>query len=57
MKIITKVLSSLGLKLNTTKTGYYNDIILSSIKEDKLEWLERKKESNLQKSVKMLYCS
>lgn len=43
MKIITKVLSSLGLKLNTPKTGYYNDIILSSIKEDKLEWLERKK--------------
>ena len=55
MKIITKVLSSLGLKLNTTKTGYYDDIILSSIKEDKLEWLERKKESNLQKRLISLY--
>ena len=55
MKIITKVLSSLGLKLNTTKTGYYDDIILSSIKEDKLEWFERKKESNLQKRLISLY--
>ena len=55
MKIITKVLSSLGLKLNTTKTGYYDDIILSSIKEDKLEYFERKKESNLQKRLISLY--
>ena len=55
MKIITKVLLSLGLKLNTTKTGYYDDIILSSIKEDKLEYLERKKESNLQKRLISLY--
>ena len=55
MKIITKVLSSLGLKLNITKTGYYDDIILSSIKEDKLEYFERKKESNLQKRLISLY--
>ena len=55
MKIITKVLLSLGLKLNTTKTGYYDDIILSSIKEDKLEWLERKKENSLQKKLILLY--
>ena len=55
MKIIAKVLSSLGLKLNTTKTGYYEDIIISSIKEDKLEYFEKKIESNLQKRLILLY--
>lgn len=55
MKIIAKVLSSLGLKLNTTKTGYYEDIIISSIKEDKLEYFGKKIESNLQKRLILLY--
>ena len=55
MKIITRVLSELGLKLNVKKTGYSNNIILSSIKEDKLKNLERKRESNLQKRLISLY--
>lgn len=55
MKIITKILSSLGLKINTTKTRYSDNIILSSIKNDKLEFLNQRKENNLQKRLILLY--
>lgn len=55
MKTITKVLSSLGLKININKTRYSDNIVLSSIKNDKLEFLNQRKENNLQKRLILLY--
>lgn len=39
LKIITKELLGLGLKLNINKTSYSNNVILSSIKKDNIEVL------------------
>lgn len=39
LKIISEVLSWLWLKLSKWKTKYSNDIIKSSLKEDKYEWI------------------
>lgn len=46
LKILTEVLSNLGLKLNSEKTVISDSIIQSSIKEDKLAWLFRVQEDN-----------
>ena len=55
LKIITKELLGLGLKLNINKTSYSNNVILSSIKKDKIEFLKNRKEYNLQKRLMLLY--
>lgn len=39
IKILTEVLIDLGLKLNSNKTTFSNNVIQSSIKPDKLDWL------------------
>ena len=39
LKLLTEVLLDLSLKLNTSKTIMSEDIIASSIKKDKLEWI------------------
>ena len=39
IKILTEVLIDLGLKLNSSKTAFSNNIIQGSIKQDKLDWL------------------
>lgn len=55
MKIIAEELTSLGLKLNINKTGYSDNVILSSIKKDKLEFFKNTKNNNLQKRLIQLY--
>ena len=56
LKIITEVLAEFGMKPNISKTNTYDNIILHSIKRDKLAWLI-KKESNkdLQKHLLLIY--
>lgn len=39
IKILTEVLIDLGLKLNSNKTTFSNNVIQSSIKPDKSDWL------------------
>lgn len=41
LKLITEVMIDLGMKLNSQKTVSSNDVIRSSIKVDKLHWLEK----------------
>lgn len=48
IKILTEVLIDLGLKLNSAKTISSNNVIQSSIKKDKMEWL------SINKSVKTI---
>lgn len=55
LKIITKELSGLGLKLNTNKTNYSNNVILSAIKKDKVDFLKSRRENNLQKRLLLIY--
>ncbi len=55
LKIIAKELLELGLKLNVNKTNYSNNIVLSSIKKDKIEFLKKRKEYNIQKRLILLY--
>lgn len=43
------------MKLNINKTSYSNNVILSSIKKDKIEFLKNRKEYNLQKRLMLLY--
>jgi RNA-directed DNA polymerase len=42
MKYITEILLGLGLKLSAEKTKATNDVIQSSIKNDKLYWMKQK---------------
>jgi|LauGreDrversion4_2_1035121.scaffolds.fasta_scaffold84640_2 RNA-directed DNA polymerase len=39
IKLLTEVLINLGLRLNSEKTNFSNNIIQSSIKQDKIGWL------------------
>ena len=56
LKCLTEVMISLGLKLNPIKTDISSEIIRSSIKEDKLNWMFRKQsDQNLQKRLLMIY--
>ena len=41
LKLLTEVMIDLGMKLNPGKTVFSNDVIRSSIKSDKLHWLEK----------------
>jgi hypothetical protein len=56
LKLLTEVMIDLGLKLNPGKTTCDDCVILSSIKEDKLEWLRtRRDHDNLQKQLLILH--
>ena len=56
LKFLTEVLIDLGLKLNSAKTKSSDEVIRSSIKIDKVDWLFRKQYGkNLQKSLLIIY--
>lgn len=56
LKALTEVLSDLGLKLNSEKTVISDNIIQSSIKQDKLAWLFRVQEADsLEKYLLILH--
>ena len=58
LKELTVVLSSLGLRLNSAKTKVSNDIVLDSVKYDKLLWLSidnNFKNLTLEKRLLLLY--
>lgn len=56
IKLLTEVLIELGLKLNPSKTKVSKDVIQTSIKDDKLGWMMRKKyEKNLQKHLLIIH--
>lgn len=40
LKLLSEVLMTFGLKLNSSKTKNHQDVILASIKKDKLAWLQ-----------------
>lgn len=58
LKELSIVLSDLNMKLNSAKTSFTNDIIASSVKPDKLAWLNIKNdfacEESLQKKLYIL---
>lgn len=58
LKELSGILSELNMKLNSNKTYITNDIVLKSIKPDKLYWLNLKnnfdQENNLQKKLFIL---
>ena len=56
LKILTETLIDLGMKLNPAKTIFSNDVIRSSIKPDKLHWIEKQKTHNiLQKHILIIH--
>ena len=56
LKSLTEVMIDLGLKLNSSKTFSSNDVIRSSIKPDKLHWLEKPRTvKNLQKKLLIIH--
>lgn len=56
LKALTEVLISLGLKLNSSKTVVSDDIISSSIKKDKLAWMQQwQNNTKLQKRFLTIY--
>ncbi len=56
LKCLTEVMIDLGLKLKPEKTAASSEVIQSSIKEDKLNWLFRKtKDSILQKHLLIIH--
>lgn len=58
LKELTVVLSSLGMRLNSAKTKASNDIVLDSVKYDKLLWLSidnNFKNLTLEKRLLLLY--
>lgn len=56
IKTLTEVLIDLGLKLNSSKTIFSNNIIQSSIKQDKMEWLTiNKNAKTIQKQLLLIH--
>lgn len=56
LKCLAEVMIELGLKLNPSKTNFSNEVIRSSIKDDKLDWLFRKQRiKNLQKHLLIIH--
>lgn len=56
MKVISEITGELGLKLNPSKTRASADVVRSSIKSDKLEWLCRKQHAtNLQSHLLIIH--
>ena len=50
LKSLTEVLLEIGLQLNTNKTVFSDEIIQSSIKDEKLQWLFRKQSDSNKRS-------
>ncbi|MBR3924726.1 MAG: RNA-directed DNA polymerase [Kiritimatiellae bacterium] len=58
LKELTVVLSGLGMRLNSSKTRISNDVVLDSVKHDKLEWLSidnNFRNLSLEKKLLLLY--
>ena len=56
LKSLTEVLMELGLQLSSVKTNLSSEVIQSSIKEEKLNWIYRKQdERNLQKRLLIVH--
>jgi hypothetical protein len=56
LKIISEVMHEFGMKLNMSKTGVSRDVIRSSIKSDKIEWLgRRQRDRSTQKQLLLIY--
>lgn len=56
IKELTNVLSEMGMRLNTEKTKCSDDVILGSIKPDKLFWItHRSIKRNLEKNLLIIY--
>jgi len=56
VKNLTEVLIGLGLKLNSSKTASFNNVIANSIKSDKLNWLSIKNDNtSLQKRLLLIH--
>ena len=56
IKQLTNVLSEMGMRLNTEKTKYSDDVIVGSIKPDKLFWIAHGNiKRNLEKNLLMIY--
>ena len=56
MKCLTEVMIDLGLKLGREKTSASNDVITSSIKDDKIGWILRKQgDNNLQNHLLIIH--
>lgn len=56
LKLITETMIDLGMKLNPSKTISSNDVIRSSIKSDKLKWLEKSQTAkSLQKHLLIIH--
>lgn len=56
IKTLTEVLIDLGLKLNSGKTIFSNNIIQASIKQDKMEWLIiNKSQKTIQKQLLLIH--
>ena len=56
IKILTEVLMDFGLRLHSGKTVSSNNIIQSSIKQDKIEWLNIKKDvKTIQKQLLLIH--
>jgi len=56
LQIVSRVLQTLGLKLNPGKTGSSSSVISSSIKTEKIDWLNQSKSNkNLQKHLLIIH--
>ena len=56
LKCLTEVMIDLGLKLNPSKTDISNEVIRSSIKDDKISWMfRRQSDQNLQKRLLIIH--
>ena len=56
LKCLTEVLMDLGLQLNSAKTILSSDVVQSSIKKEKLNWIYQKQdERNLQKHLLIVH--
>ena len=56
LKSIAEVMIELGLKLSPAKTGRSDQVILASVKDDKLAWLfRRQRDRNLQKHLLIIH--
>ena len=56
LKCLTEVMIELGMKLNPLKTDISSEVISSSMKNDKLNWmLRRQSDENLQKHLLIIY--
>ena len=56
LKCLAEVMADLGLQLNSAKTKVSNQVIRSSIKDEKLRWLGRKQcDKNLQKHLLIIH--